>query len=216
MIKIISFDFDGTLADENFDKLIWNVEIPKLYAKKHKLSLKVAESKVFSEYDSVVGHHNWTDISFWFEKFDLGDYNKLLDDMKYHIRLFPDTLPVLTELNKDFRLVMVTNAERKILDLKLKVDGVDQFFSDIFSAPNDFKKLKKDEGVYSEILKRLDVKPAEMVHVGDSWESDFLVPKKLGIKSFFLDRDGIRQGEDVVHSLVEFKDRVLILYGKKD
>ena len=209
MIKVVSFDFDGTLADENFDKLLWFVEIPKLYAKKHKLSLEDAEKKVFSEYDSHIGHHNWTDVGFWFEHFDLGDYNKLLDDMKHHIRLFPDTLPTLEELNKRFRLVMVTNAEKKILDLKLKVDGVDQFFSDIFSAPSDFSKLKKDESVYSEIIKRLGIEPDEMVHVGDSWESDYLVPKKVGISSFFLDREGIRQGENVVHSLVEFKEKLL-------
>ena len=200
MIKVVSFDFDGTLADENFDKLLWNVEIPKLYAKKHKLSLEDAEKKVFSEYDNHVGYHNWTDVGFWFDKFGLGDYNQALDDLKHHIRLFPDTLPVLTELNKKFRLVMVTNAEKKILDLKLKVDGVDQFFSDIFSAPTDFKKLKKDEVVYKEILNRLKIKPDEMVHIGDSWESDYLVPKKVGINSFFLDREGIRQGENVIHS----------------
>jgi HAD superfamily hydrolase (TIGR01549 family) len=209
MIKVVSFDFDGTLADENFDKLLWYDEIPKLYAKKFKLSFEDAKKKVSSEYEKAVGHHSWTDVGFWFDKFGLGDYNQALDDLKHHIKLFPDTLPVLTKLNKKFRLVMVTNAEKKILDLKLKVDGVDQFFSDIFSAPTDFKKLKKDESVYKEILKRLNIKPDEMVHIGDSWESDYLVPKRVGINSFFLDREGIRQGENVVHSLIEFKEKLL-------
>ena len=209
MIKVVSFDFDGTLADENFDKFLWFVEIPKLYAKKHKLSLADAEKKVVSEYDSLVSHHSWTDVGFWFDRFGLGDYNQALDDLKHHIKLFPDTLSTLTELNKRFRLVLVTNAERKILDLKLKADGVDQFFSDVFSAPSDFEKLKKDETVYSEIIKKLGIEPSEIVHVGDSWESDYLVPRKVGIRSFFLDREGIRQGEDVVHSLVEFKEKLL-------
>lgn len=208
MIKVVSFDFDGTLVDENFDKLLWEVEIPKLYAKKYGLSLEVAKKKVFSEYDKFKDHNSWTDVGFWFERFGLGDYNKLLDGMKHHIRLFPDALGVLAELDKKFRLVVVTSCERKMLGLKLKVDGVEQFFSDVFSAPNDFKSLHKDELVYREVLNRLNIKPCEMVHVGDSWESDFLVPKKLGINAFFLDREGVRQGDDVVHSLVEFKEKV--------
>jgi hydroxymethylpyrimidine pyrophosphatase-like HAD family hydrolase len=50
MIKFISFDLDGTLTHENkrFDYILWNVEIPKIYAKKNDISLKEAEKVIFS------------------------------------------------------------------------------------------------------------------------------------------------------------------------
>jgi len=33
-IKIVSFDVDGTLVKEDFNDLIWQKEIPSLYAQK--------------------------------------------------------------------------------------------------------------------------------------------------------------------------------------
>ena len=53
MIKLISFDLDGTLVDEtNVDRLFWYGEVPRLYAEKHGLPLADAKTKVFAEYEA--------------------------------------------------------------------------------------------------------------------------------------------------------------------
>src|SRR3989338_9733409 len=102
MIKVISFDLDGTLAEEEFDTIIWFEEIPKLYAKKYKIPIKKAKKFVFAEYNKFRHDHRWADVGFWFEHFELENWQKLLDDLKHKIRLFPDTIPVLKELNKKY------------------------------------------------------------------------------------------------------------------
>ena len=122
--------------------------------------------------------------------------------------MFPDTISVLTELKKKYRLIVVTSSERKFLNLKLKVDNLNKFFSDVFSMPNDFKRLRKEEQIYREIIDRLHIKPEEMVHIGDNYEFDYGVPKKIGIKAFFLDRKCEKKGKDIVHSLKEFEERI--------
>lgn len=48
-----------------------------------------------------------------------------------------------------------------------------------------------------------------MAHVGDHYEFDFLVPKRLGILSFYLDRSGNSSGRWVVKDLREFNRRIL-------
>jgi len=208
MVKVISFDLDGTLAEENFDELIWFEEIPKLFAEKYGIPVEEAKEEVFARYDSEKESYRWTDISYWFENLGLEDHKKLLFDMKHHIRMFSDAVPVLKELSKKYKLIIITGSEKNFLDLKLEVDGLKKYFSHVFSMPNDFSKLRKEESVYREILKKLDLTPGDMVHIGDSYEFDYLVPKRVGIKAFFLDRKKEKIGTDIVHDLKGFKDGI--------
>ncbi len=208
MIKVISFDLDGTLSDLNFDKLIWNTEIPKLYSEKHNVSLEEAKNKVFFEYNDDIGHHRWTDISYWFEKFGLDDYNKLLEDVKHNIKIFPEVIPILKELKEKYKLIIITQSEKRLLDIKLKAENLGEFFSETFSTPSDFKKLEKDDEIYNKIMEKLKIKPEEMIHIGDDHDFDYLIPKSLGIRSFFLDRSKEQEGEYIVHNLEEFKEKI--------
>ena len=131
--------------------------------------------------------------------------------MKHEIRMFPDSLPLLKELKNKYKLVIITSSTRKFLELKIKVDGIENFFSKIFSTPDDFKKRTKDPEVYSEVLRSLKLKPEELIHIGDSYEADYLSPRKVGITAFFLDRSKERKGEEIVHSLSEFKEKIKCL-----
>lgn len=51
----------------------------------------------------------------------------------------------------------------------------------------------------------------DIVHVGDSWEFDYIAPSEAGIKAFYLDRDGSMGGnalDGTVRNLREFEERV--------
>jgi FMN phosphatase YigB (HAD superfamily) len=51
----------------------------------------------------------------------------------------------------------------------------------------------------------LNVQVNEIIHIGDNKEFDFLSPKRIGIKSFYLNRDRTETGEGIVHSLSDFE-----------
>jgi putative hydrolase of the HAD superfamily len=53
-----------------------------------------------------------------------------------------------------------------------------------------------------------------MVHVGDHWEFDYLVPKGLGIKALHIDRSWTRTGNDVIRNLAEVGERLGIRGGR--
>lgn len=57
----------------------------------------------------------------------------------------------------------------------------------------------------------LNVRPYEMLHVGDDREFDFESPKKIGIKSFYLDREKTENGEYIIRKLSDLEKLIMQL-----
>jgi len=205
-IKVVSFDLDGTLVEDAFDDAIWFEEIPQRYAAKHALPLPQATERVLAEYRALRGHPRWTDMAFWFDRFALGDWRDAVAARQHLIRLYPETAEVLQALAPRYRLVIITQAERKFREIKLRTlrlgeRALGAAFEAVFATPDHFGRLAKDEEVYREVLRRLGVAPHEMLHIGDHSEYDVAVPRALGIHALHLDRRGTRRGPDVIHDL---------------
>lgn len=193
-IKFISFDLDGTLVDPSFTTWVWEVGIPKLYAQKHKLPLSEAVSVVINGYQRIGDSSlEWYDIKYWFERFALpGNWKDLLEEHRKRIRLYPEVKEVLEILRKHYKLVIISNAAREFVEMEVKETGIEEYFSHIFSATSDFKQVKKTSELYAQICKIIKITPSQMIHVGDHYEFDYLAPKELGIKTYFLDRNGTK------------------------
>jgi FMN phosphatase YigB (HAD superfamily) len=58
------------------------------------------------------------------------------------------------------------------------------------------------------MCRAIGVEPQSVVHVGDSMKFDFEAARQAGIHSYHLDRDGESEGENVVHDLVQFEQRL--------
>ena len=212
MIKLISFDLDDTLSDSTFDNLIWETEIPKAFAKEKNISFEEAHKFVSAEYKNLWGKAkgDWRDASFWLKHFGLKTtWEDLLIDLHKEIKHFEDVDEVLTELSKKFTLVIVSNAERKFIDAKIKCSNLGRFFKKIYSASSDFDKKKKDAEVFNKVLLDFKIKPEEMVHIGDEEEYDVKVPKSLGILAFLLCRTGDKPAD--FKDLHEFKEKIISL-----
>ncbi len=49
-----------------------------------------------------------------------------------------------------------------------------------------------------------------MVHVGDHYEFDYLIPRALGIQAFYLDRSARREGDFVLWDLRDIENRLSV------
>ncbi len=208
---IISFDMDGTLADMQFDKTIWFTEIPKLYAQKKGINFEEAKNFCSSEYNKIGDEDlRWYDVRYWLKHFKLeNDWKTFIDDLKHHIKLYPETIEVLEDLSKNHKLIVISNAPRQFLDLKIEIEGISKYFYKVFSVTTDFKKIKKTEEVYKKICEILEIQPKDLIHIGDHYKFDFKIPQKIGIKSFYLDRKEEKLKEEgVVKNLKEFKEKI--------
>jgi putative hydrolase of the HAD superfamily len=210
MRQVISFDLDGTLIKPDFNHLIWYEMIPQLYAKKQGIELEKAKKLVKKEYDRV-GENDlrWYRLDYWLQHLRLDkSQEEILEKYMDKIILYPDVLPSLNRLKRRYRLVIASGMGEDFILIKLKKNNLTQFFSHIFSAIS-LGLIKKEESFYLAMCKSLNVKPADLIHVGDHYEVDYLVPRKIGIEAYLLDRENQRKKDFVtVNNLEELANRL--------
>jgi HAD superfamily hydrolase (TIGR01549 family) len=213
MPKIISFDMDGTLVDAEFTDWVWGHGIPTLYAERAGLSFEEAKAFVTKEYLKVgEGAIEWYDIKYWFRFFQLEEsWKRVMERYTDKIKVYPDVHQLLEGLGPRFPLVLTSNAGREFINIEMEATGLAGYFCRIFSATSDFGQVKKTAGFYERICQILEAKPQEIVHVGDHYEFDYLVPRSLGIHAFYLDRLGEQKGAFIISDLRDLEDRLPVV-----
>lgn len=210
MAKIISFDMDGTLVDPEFTDWVWGHGIPTLYAEKAGLPFEEAKDFVVKEYLKVgEGAIEWYDIKYWFRFFKLEEsWKVLMERYADKIKVYPDVHPLLEWLRDRYPLVLTSNAGREFIHVEMEATGLGRYFNQIFSATSDFGEVKKTAGFYQRICRILEARPQEIVHVGDHYEFDYLVPGSLGIHAFYLNRSDGQRGEFIISDLRDLEKRL--------
>ncbi|MDH7517342.1 MAG: HAD family hydrolase [Candidatus Thermoplasmatota archaeon] len=210
MIKTISFDLDDTLIKRTFADAVWLKGLPKIYAQEKNIKFEEAKQHLLKEYDKVTDKKTeWYDISYWFDKFNLKhSWKKLLENYKHIIEPYPEVPDVLKRLHKKYDLIVISNAKKEFIDIELKESGLKKYFTHVFSSTSDFHKVKKIAEFYLMICDKLRIEPNEMIHIGDHKEFDYQIPKKVGIRSFYLKREGKNKEKFTVSNLLEFEKRI--------
>lgn len=201
--RLLSFDLDGTLVDLAFTDLVWHQGIPELYAQKTGIDLAQAREQVLLEYRKVGdGVLEWYDLAYWFSYFDLpGGWEVLLDQYASQVRVYPEVHEVLSQLQKRYSLIVLSNAAREFIAVEMHQGGLAGYFDLVISATSDFGLVKKSPEFYQKICGLLRIEPHELIHVGDHREFDYQVPRGIGITAFHLSRRGGRAGPDVIRDL---------------
>lgn len=214
MVKIVSFDLDGTLVTKKYADLVWLEGLPKLYAKEKNLPLDKAKKTLFEKYDKVGDQRvEWYDINYWFKRFELkNSWKKLLEKYSYAVKPYPESGMVLNKLSEEFDLILFSNAKKEFIDIELRETSFHKYFKKIFSSTSDFDGVKKTSIFYKKICDYMDIQPEEVSHVGDHKKFDYDTPKKIGIKAFYLDRKH-KNDENIedfflVNDLEEFVDKI--------
>jgi len=211
VLKVVSFDVGGTLIDFYYANYVWNEAIPRLYAEKRDISFEAAKDYVLSEYDRI-GRNDirWYLPEYWFKHFSLSEDPK--EVFKLHVdkvRFYPEVPPVLKNLSQKYDLIIVSGTPRDFIEIA--IDEVRCYFKHTFSPVSDCREVRKTPRFYEMICKFLGLKTRTIVHVGDDWYSDFIAPRRVGIKSFYLDRIGQKRGKFVVRDLGELEGRLINL-----
>ena len=194
---------DGTLVKPTYADKVWLEGLPKLYAKEKKIPIKQAKEYIYQKYEKIgKDRKEWYDIDWWFKQFQLKEYwQNLLNNYRHTIQLYPETLETLEKLSKNFELTIISNAKREFIEIQLEETKLKPYFTHVFSSLSDFNKVKKLPEVYKHILTLLKIQPHEIIHVGDSKEFDYVSPRKIGIKSFYLNREKTDTGNHILNSL---------------
>jgi putative hydrolase of the HAD superfamily len=150
-IDTVLLDMDGTLLDLHFDNYFWLEHLPHKYADHHDMEKQQALDKLTSQMKEKVGQLEWYCLDYWSEltSLPIADIKK---DVAHKIQFrphVPDFLSALKQAGK--RSVIVTNAHRDGVDLKMMHTGLDSMVDRIISS-HDYQYPKEDQAFWQHLL----------------------------------------------------------------
>jgi putative hydrolase of the HAD superfamily len=101
--------------------------------------------------------------------------------------LFPETLHVLDELKKHYKLAMITNGAIDIQRDKINGANLADFF-DLIIISGELGFGKPNPKLFQLAMERLAVKPDQCVMIGDSLTRDITGASAVGIRTIWLNR----------------------------
>jgi len=110
-------------------------------------------------------------------------------------RLYEDTLEVLDSLHRQQPLAVITNGAAEMQREKLIAAGLWHYF-DLVVAIDDSGVSKPEAAIFQHALEKLSLtEPAEVWHIGDSLANDVTGAHNAGLRSVWLNRNGLARAE---------------------
>ena len=109
--------------------------------------------------------------------------------------VYPEIKSVLSELMKHYLVFIGSNTDNDVLESVMQKNGIT--VHKVYTSEN-LKCYKPSCRFFTQILDENGLLPHEVLFVGDSITDDIMGPKALGIKTVWLDRNGIggNNGQD--------------------
>ena len=151
-IDTVLLDMDGTLLDLHFDTYFWLTHMPRAYAAHHGLSEEAALAELNKSFSGLKGTLNWYCLDHWSELTGL-PIAELKRDVQHKIGFRPhvkDFLQLLRDKGK--RSVIVTNAHRDSVELKMARTGLDQLVDRVISS-HDYQEPKESQAFWDHLLR---------------------------------------------------------------
>lgn len=166
-IDTVFLDMDGTLLDLYFDNYFWQVHVPLRYSQKNGISEQASRDELVPKFASMTGTMQWYCVDYWSDELAL-DIAALKREVAHLIAVHPHVEPFLERLRAiGKRVVLLTNAHHKSINLKMQRTGLERYFDTIFSA-HRIGSPKESERFWSELEQLQDFAPQRTLLIDDS------------------------------------------------
>jgi putative hydrolase of the HAD superfamily len=201
MIKAIVFDFGQTLVDSaggfrSAEEKAQNRIFSDLKLHSHdeflyhyrKIRKTFHQSSRFSRkeiWEAVYGHFEKEPNTDRLERWESEYWKRVQTETTP----FPETVPVLESLVKDYKLALVTNTQGQKIKGSHRISlfpELEEFFNVIIVAGEGKVPPKPDPAPFTMCLKQLGIAPSEAVFVGDDWRIDICGAEDAGIQPIWL------------------------------
>lgn len=198
MIKVLSLDLQGTLSNSKFSDNYWLEILPKKYSQQYKISIEEAKN-ILKEKFKEYGIYNilYYDDKYWsnYLKFDTREElekNNIKPEINMELYNFISTIKLP-------KIIISTTTQLFIeIELKEKLKAFDK----IYSCVDYFKTGGKTKEIYEKICKELNIKPNEMLHIGDNKIMDIENAKQAGINTILFNDNT----QNVIEKIKEYAE----------
>ena len=130
-----------------------------------------------------------------------------------YVTLDPQTEETLRDLHRKYLIGLVSNfAIPECVQRLLQQNDLRRHF-DVIIVSAAVNKRKPNPDIYRCALEKLKVSPEETVFVGDTVDADVMGPKRVGIKTIYIDRRPQKDLENHKpdHKIVELRELPLVI-----
>ncbi|MGL4317694.1 MAG: GMP/IMP nucleotidase [Pseudomonas sp.] len=166
-IDTVLLDMDGTLLDLHFDNHFWLEHLPQRYAELHGVSRQAADAELLPLFREHAGTLPWYCTDFWSRELNLS-VRELKREVAHLIALRPDADTFLAALRAaGKRVVLITNAHRDSLSLKLEKVELAPWFDRLISS-HDYGFPKENQQFWFALQQDCPFDPARSLFIDDS------------------------------------------------
>ncbi len=178
-IDTVLLDMDGTLLDLHYDNYFWQHYVPQRYAEIHRRDHSESHKQVNRQIESARGTLSWYCVDHWSEQLKL-DIPALKREIQHMIRVRPHVEDFLQRLARsDKRVILVTNAHQKALDIKLARTGIGRWFDELVVS-HDFRVPKEELEFWHRLHAIHPFEPARTLLIDDN-ESVLDAARRYGV-----------------------------------
>jgi HAD superfamily hydrolase (TIGR01509 family) len=182
-IETVLLDMDGTLLDLHFDNYFWLNYMPAIYAEKNGLSEAQTKALLAPIFQSNEGTLNWYCVDFWSAKLDL-DIMQHKAEIAHKIAYRPKAQEFLQLCQLKVRdLRLITNGHREVLELKIKLTELDQYFNDMVCS-HELGAPKENAKFWTALQTLKSFDPQTTLFIDDS-ETVLDAANQYGIKHIY-------------------------------
>ncbi|MEW6659265.1 MAG: HAD family hydrolase [Thermodesulfobacteriota bacterium] len=208
MIQAVLFDLYGTLVDiltDEWDLFTYRILSSflgyfEIYIDPEELAAKYQQKTAEKMMAYQEGPYGEIDVFQVFEEFLQEGWHKQPERSmvvwlarlfrsltRRRFGLFEDALPVLEELEGNYQMGIVSDAQWVFSEPEIRMLGLTKFFDPIVLSSRYFVR-KPDPQIYAHALKAMRIKPAEALYVGNDPDTDVTGPQTIGMPVILIDR----------------------------
>jgi putative hydrolase of the HAD superfamily len=134
-IDCMLVDMDGVILDNTYDNNFWQNQIPGVISKNKNISFEDAKRLAVQIFNYKKNTKDWYDVDYWSNMLNVDIEAEKRSSISFdRIQLYEGVTETLNKLKDNFRLILITNAHRKTLNIKLEKYDLNPYFENMICA----------------------------------------------------------------------------------
>ena len=143
-IECLLIDMDGVILDNAYDNDFWQNQIPEVIADNKGIAFDDAKRLAIQIFNYKKNTKDWYDVDYWSNMLDIDiEAQKRSEKSFSRISLYDGVIDTLSILKNKTKMILITNAHRKTLNIKLEKYNLTPYFDEMVCA-HELHYVKED------------------------------------------------------------------------